>query len=212
MSGLQVKKNALSHLPEPSHFKNKLSGQYISDDDYAYARSIWHRFGMSSFKHYHDIYLTTDVVLLADVFEKFCLTSLQHFSLDPSHSITLPAFGWQCMLKQTGVELDYVYDVDMHIMFEKGIRGGISSIMKRSASANNHYLHNFDETREQSYISYIDMNSLYPHAMKDALPYSDFRWESEQVDFMNIADDAERGYILEVDLAYPADLHHSHNQ
>ena len=108
---------------------------------------------------------------------------------------------------------EHIDQRDHEVSLEKnGIRGGISSIMKRSASANNHYLHNFDETREQSYISYIDMNSLYPHAMKDALPYSDFRWESEQVDFMNIADNAERGYILEVDLAYPADLHHSHNQ
>ena len=99
---------------------------------------------MKTFKHYHNIYLTTNVILLAGVFEKFLKTSLQHFSLDPSHSITLPAFGWQRMLKQTEVELNYVYDIDMHIMFEKGIRGGISCIMKRSAVANNHYLYNFD--------------------------------------------------------------------
>ena len=56
------------------------------------------------------------------------------------------------------------------------------------------------------------MNSLYPHAMKDALPYGDFRWESEVVDFMNVPDDAERGYILEVDLIYPAELHTAHNK
>ena len=203
-----------SRLPDKSEFKSKLSDEELSDDDYNYAKYIWNHFKMNTFKDYHNLYLQTDVLLLADVFEKFRKTSLEYFKIDPTHFSSLPSFGWQCMLKQTGVKLDYVYDMNMHNLFEEGIRGGISSIMKRFAVANNSYLKNYNPDQPDSFIVYIDKNSLYPEAMKDYLPYSDFKWveDVDNIDIINVPSDAERGYILEVDLEYPPNLHNYHNQ
>merc|ERR1712055_329890 len=99
-------------------------------------------------------------------------------------------------------------------MYEEGIRGGISSIMKRFAVANNSYLKNYNPDQPDSFIVYIDKNSLYPQAMRDYLPYSDFKWvdDVDNINIINVPSDAERGYILEVDLEYPSYLHNFHNQ
>ena len=136
---------------------------------------------------YHNLYLKSDVLLLADVFEKFRYTSFKYFNIDPTHCCTLPSFGQQCMLKKTKVVLDDIYEIDMHIIYENGIRGGISSIMKRYAVANNKYLNTYNHDNEESFIVYIDKNSLYPQAMKDFLPYADFQQKENvnEIDIMN---------------------------
>ena len=168
-------KMSYPQLPAKEDFKSKLTNTTISDDDYLHAQNVWHTFNCTKFENYHDIYLICDVLLLSDVMEKFRATSMQFFNLDPLHHCSLPSFGWQCMLKQTKVKLDYVYDVNMHLMLEDGIRGGVSSVMKRYAKANNPYVFGHDATKENSYIVYIDKNSLYPEAMLHALPEGDLK-------------------------------------
>ena len=69
---------------------------------------------------YHDIYLESDVYLLADVFEHFRTTALSTYGLDPAHYLSLPGFSWDALLKQTNVSLDLLSDVDMHLFVEKG--------------------------------------------------------------------------------------------
>ena len=86
---------------------------------------------------YHDLYLNTDVLLLADVFEKFIKTCLNYYGLDPFHYFSSPGLSWDAMLKMTGVELELISDIDMHLFTEKGMRGGISYIAKRHSKANN---------------------------------------------------------------------------
>ena len=110
-----------------------------------------------------------DVLLLTDIIEKFRSTSVHFFNLDPLDHCSLPSFGWQCMLKKNNVKLDYVYDVNMHLMLGDGIRGGISSVMKRYARANNPY------SKENSYKISVDKNSMYPEAMLDPLPEGDLK-------------------------------------
>ena len=86
---------------------------------------------------YHDHYLEEDVLLLADVFEKFIDTCPK---LDPCHYFSPSGLSWDAMLKMIGVKLEKMIDIDMHLFIEKGLRGGISYIVKRCSKPNNKYL------------------------------------------------------------------------
>ena len=80
---------------------------------------------------YHDLYLKIDVLLLADVFEKFIKTCLHYYGLDPCQYFSLPELIWDAMLKMAGIKQDLISDIGMHLFFEKGMRSGISYICKR---------------------------------------------------------------------------------
>ena len=117
------------------------------------------------------------------------------------------------MLKMTGVELEKISDIDMYLFIEKGLRGGISYIAKRYAKANNKYMKNYDPTKPSKYITYFDMNNLYGWTMIRYLPYGRFKWlkNADNVDVISIMKRFDIGYILEVDLEYPDELHVLHN-
>ena len=110
---------------------------------------------------YHDLYLKTDVLLSADVFAKFIKTCLNYYGLDPCHYFSSPGLSWDAMLKMTGIELELISDIDMHLFIEKGMRGGISYIAKRHSKANNKYMENYDNNKENIFIMYLDANNLY---------------------------------------------------
>jgi hypothetical protein len=100
-------------------------------------------------------------------------------------------------------------------MVERGIRGGISMICKRFASANNVYLSNYDPKQENSFIVYLDVNNLYGYALSDYLPQKNFQWVDslvyEKINWVKLSNDSEIGYFIECDLEYPSYLHESHN-
>ena len=112
-----------------------------------------------------------DVLLLADIFEKFIDTSLKFYGLDPCHYFNSPGLSWDVMLKMTGVRLDKIVDIDMYLFIEKGLRGGVSYIIKRYVKANNKYMKNYDPKKVLKFVLYLDMNNLYGWAMNDYLPY-----------------------------------------
>jgi hypothetical protein len=199
-----------TQLPERSMFYSKLTDEHISEDDYTHAQNVWKTFGFRKFGEYHDLYLTLDVLLLADVFQNFRKFARRYYNLDPAHYITLPSFGWDAMLQMTGVRLELLQDVDMYLFLEGAIRGGTSVIPNRRAEANNKYLPNFDPTKPSTYIIYLDMNNLYGGVQEEPLPISDFKW-CRSVNVMEVEDDSIFGYILEVDLSYPEELHDKHN-
>ena len=116
---------------------------------------------MKTMKDYHDLYLKCDVLLLADVFEKFRNNSLKNYGLYPSHYLSAPSLSWDAMVKMTKIELQFIPDPDMDIFFEKGIRGGISYISNRYNKANNKYLKSYDSKEESKHIIYLDANNLY---------------------------------------------------
>ncbi|GFY78920.1 uncharacterized protein TNIN_96261 [Trichonephila inaurata madagascariensis] len=99
----------------------------------------------------------------------------------------------------------------MNLFIEKGIRGGVAMISHRYAKANNVYLSTYDSTLPSSYIIYLDANNLYGWAMSQHLPTHDFSWTDEDVNFMDVPNDSDIGYIFEVDLEYPDELHDLHN-
>ena len=110
---------------------------------------------------YHDLYLKTeDVILLADVLEKFIGVSLKYYGLDPCHYFNSPESSWDAMLKMTSVELELNSDIEMYLFVEKGIRRGISSIAKRYSKTNNKYMESCDISKLSRYITFLDANNL----------------------------------------------------
>ena len=114
----------------------------------------------------HDHYLKKDVLLSADVFEKFIDTCLKFYGLDPCHYFSSPGLSWDTMLKMTGMEFEKISDIDMYLFIEKRLRGGISYISKRYAKANNKYMNDYDSKKPSKFITYLDMNNLYGWGLK----------------------------------------------
>ena len=117
------------------------------------------------------------------------------------------------MLKMTEVKLELLEDVDMLLMIEKGIRGGISNAFKRYAKANNKFMKSFDPNLKSSFIVYLDANNLYGWAMSQPLPVGGFEWmnEEELGNWEKIVDEDGISCLLEVDLEYPRELHDFQN-
>ena len=130
---------------------------------------------MKNMGDYHDHYLI-DVLLLADVFEKFIDTCSKFYRLDPCHYFSSPGFSWDAMLKMTGVRLGKIVDIDMYLFIEKGLRGWISYIAKRYSDSINEYMKNYDPKKLSKFIAHLDMNNSYGWAMRGYLPYGRFKW------------------------------------
>ena len=160
---------------------------------------------------YHNLYLKSDVLLLADVSESFRKTCLQYYKLDPCHYFTSPGLSWDAMLKMTNIKLELMTDIDMFQFIEKGMHGGVSYIANRYGKANNKYMN----IMYIMYIMYLDTNNVYGWAMSQYLPAGNFKWMSDreikQIDLGKYKADGKQGLILEVDLEYPQELHDMHN-
>ncbi|KYN30743.1 hypothetical protein ALC56_14987 [Trachymyrmex septentrionalis] len=199
-------------LPPRESFYSSLTGDTVSESDYAHAANVWQRFSIRTLGEYSDLYLKTDVLLLADIFENFRESCVASYGLDPAHYYTLPGFTWDAMLKHTRVKFELLTDIDTIMFIERGIRGGLSQCSGRYAQANNKYMRSYDPSEPSSYLMYYDVNNLYGWAMCQSLPYAKFQWVEDAANFdaSAIAPDSPTGYILEVDLEYPQHVHDRH--
>ena len=202
-----------SQLPSIEAFYSKLNMSKIGEDDYQNAQRVWEEFGIRNLEDYHVLYLRTDVVLLANVYEAFRDTCLKHYSLHPAHFYTSPGLAWKACLKRTGIKLELLTDPDMLLMFEQGIRGGITQSVCKYAAANNKYMGDkFEPNEDTTYLQYLDANNLYGWAMSQPLATGGFRWvdvNPNKISELSALED--KGYLLEVDISYPKELHNPHN-
>ena len=159
-------------LPKKKDFNSSIkdgkqdkSNGHISDEQYQHLQNVWDTFSFNTFVDFHDHYLRKDVLLLADVFEKFIFMCLKYYSLDPCHYFSAPGLSWDAMLKMTKIALEKISDRDKYIFIEKGTRGGVSYINKR-----------YREASKNVNIFYLDMNNLYGCAKSQYLPYANFKW------------------------------------
>ena len=149
---------------EQANFYSSLSQEGITDDDYLHAQQVWGTFNCATLGDYHDLYLRTDVHLLADVFENFRKAAMATYKLDPAHYYTLHGYSWDALLKSTGVSLELLSDPDMYLFIEKGLRGGISMVSHRHAIANTPQMQNYNPEKPTSYLMYLDANNLSPRS------------------------------------------------
>ena len=205
-----VSKFSETQLPPKSEFYSKLNDEDIPEEDYQHAQNVWKTFNFETIKEYHDLYLKSDVLLLADVFENFRKSSMKHYKLDPCHYYTAPGLAWEARLKETKQHLELLHDYDMLMMFEEGIRGGITHISKRYSEANNKYMEKYDPYKPSKFITYLDANNL-----SQSLPTHGFEWMKdltvEKVMKIVNGNTKKCGYIFEVDLEYPKEFWVSHN-
>ena len=201
-------------LPPASSFYSKLNMSGVSDEDYEHAHDVWREFDIANVREYHDLYLQTNTILLANVFKSFRKVCIDNYGLDPAHFYTAPGLAWQACLKKTGVKLELLLDPDMLLMVERGIRGGITQSVHRWAAANNPYMRSDYKPNEPTrYLQYLDANNPYGWAMSQPLPTRGFRWADIHPDEISkLAHLKDRGYLLEVDIAYPRELHDHHNE
>ena len=180
-----------------------------------YIYKIGDTFNFNTFEDFHDHYFKKDVLLLADTFEKFISTCVKYYGLDPCHYFSAPGLSWDAMLKMTKVELEKISNPNKYMFFERRMRGGVSYINKRYSKANNKYCPDHDKEKPKNYIIYLDMNNLYGHAMSQYLPYANFKWvknmDKIKQKLMNIKSNSSTGYIIEVYLEYPQELHDNNN-
>ncbi|XP_015783859.1 uncharacterized protein LOC107361535 [Tetranychus urticae] len=204
-------------LPSIDKFYSNLSLKTIDQQTYDRLGAIWKHFKCKNLGDFHDVYLKVDVLLLTAIFQNFRATSLAQFGLDPCHYFSTPGLTWDASLKFTGMELDLLTDIDMILMIENQIRGGISCAMSRHAKANNQFSEEYNPEEPTSFIAYLDVNNLYGYALSDVLPCRNFEWVPENMfqnvihEILNSNQDRKTGYMLEVDLDYPASLHDLHN-
>ena len=185
----------------------------VSEGDYEHAQRVWKEFRIHNLEDYHNLYLRTDVIPLANVFEAFRDTCLEHYSLNPAHFCTSPGLAWKACLRKTRVRLELLTNPDMLLMFERGIRGGITQAVHHYASADNPYMGDrYNPREESSYLQYLDENNLYGWAMSQSLPTGRFGWVSiKPNEIGELAARTDKGYLLEVNVSYPKELHNPHN-
>ena len=201
-------------LPSREAFYSKLYGNECSVEDYTQAVAVWEKFNCKTFMDYHNLYLRSDVLLLADVWESFRNTCYTNYKLDCCYYYTAPGLSFDAMLQFTKVELELFTEVEMYEFVESGIRGGLSQISTRHAVANNKYMSNYNKDVQDSYIVYLDANNLYGHAMSQSMPVKNFQWNADawtKEKIMAIADDADTGYMFAVNLHIPESLHDKFN-
>ena len=197
------------------HHYSELNKECIRKEDLKHARKVCDTFKIKKLGEYHDLYVQSDTVLLADVFENFRDKCIEIYKLDPPHFLSAPGQAWKACLNRTEVELELLTDNDMLMMFEEGTRGGMCHATYRYAKANNKYMKNYNENKESSFLIYDDANNLYGFAMCKKLPVSDFKWVDDlsifTEDFIkNYDEDSDIGYNLEVDVEYPKSFHKLH--
>ena len=195
-------------LPAREAFYSKLRSEECSEAEYEHAVKVCNSFNCKTLQDYHDLYLKTDVLLLADVFENFRSVCRTQYQLDPAHYVSSPQLSWDSMLKKTEAKLELISYPEMFNMIDKSICGGVASVMQRYSKANNKYMEIFNPDHPSKYIFYTDCNNLYGWAMSQYLPSGGFKWltpeEATEIKWSEQKEEQPTGYFVECDLEYPA--------
>ena len=155
-------------------------------------------------------------LLLADIFENFRNKFIEKYELDPAYFLSAPGLTWQVCFKKTAVELELLTDPNTLLMFEKGIKGGITQSSLRYAEANNKYMKNFNKNKESSFLKYFDANNLYGWEMSQKLPKSCFKcvrdvFKIDEEFIKNYDNNSDIGFVLEVDSEHSKKFHDLHS-
>ena len=164
-------------------------------------------FKLNNLGEYHDLYVCADTAQLSDVFENFKYLCLKDYDLDPAYFLSSPTLA---MLKTTNARIELFTDIDMILMTEKAIRGGLTQLVERHAVANHKYLPSYDKSKKSIFLQYLDANNLYGYSMSQNLPLDGYKWANTLIVTDKFVKDydikSDKGYLLEVDVEYPVRL------
>ena len=193
---------------------SELQMKDINENDQKRAKKVWDVFEIKTLGEYNDLYVPADTAQLTDIFEKFRLLCLKEYQLDPAYFVSTPSLAFEAMLKITKAKIELFTDINMVLLTGKGMRGGLTQVVKKHAIANNKYLPTYDKSKKNVLLQYLDANNLYGYAMNKTLPLSGYKWADVSVftdDFIkNYDDEGDKGYSLEVDIEYPKELFSAH--
>ena len=201
-------------LPEKEEFYSNLNMEDITDADYMHPKRVRKDFAIKNLGGCHDLYLKSETLLLADVFENFRKMCLK--TLDPAKFLSAPGLARQAALKKTDVKLESLTDIDKLLMVEKEIRGVVCHAIHRYAKADHIYMKDYTKNKESLYLKYWDVNNLYGWAMSQKLPVNNFEWIEYTYQFnedfiQKYNEESDEGYFLAVDVQYPEKVHELHN-
>ena len=148
----------------------------ITDVDHRHASNVFKKFKLKHLGEYHDLYIQSDTLLLADVFRNSRNMCIEIYELDPAHFLSAPGLAWQACLKMKGIEVELLIEPDMLQTVENGVQGGICHAILRCAKANNKYMKDYNKDKEESFLQYDDANNLCGWAMSQPLPVDGFKW------------------------------------
>ena len=149
-----------SSLPNKKTFYSEMYLEDITDKDYTDAQKVFEELGLKSKGDYHDLFVQSYTLFFADLFENYRNKCIEIYELDPAHLLSAPGLAWQACLKKTGVKSELLTDIDMLLMVEKRISGGVCHAIHRYAKENNKYMKNYDKNTTASYLMYLDANNL----------------------------------------------------
>lgn len=222
-------------LPDIKQFTNDIGNAACEPEDYEHAVKVWNTFDCKNMMEYTELYLKSDVYLLAEVVTQLRNSIHREFGLDISHYLSLPMLSKDLMLKMTGEEVELISDMEMSNLLQRNIRGGVSFINTRyfeagvdggslkaaeekKASEKHATAEEKEEASADTSLLYLDANNLYGKAMSMPLPLRDFEWmeEEEVEDFTQnwqtlVTEEDGDGYIIEATLRYPEKLHEAHS-
>ena len=164
-------------LPHKRAFYSSLNMEDITDVHYRHAKRVFKKINSKNLGDYHELYVKSGTLLLADVFENFVNKCIEKSELDPAHFLSSPVLAWQACLKTTRIKLELLTDIEMLLMIKNVVRGGMYHTIYRYARANNKYKKNYDKNKESSYIQYLDADNLYGWAVFQKVPVNGFKWK-----------------------------------
>ncbi len=199
-----------SGFPAKEEFdRNHLRGADISQEEYDFAKEVYEKFECKNFGDYHNLYLKTDVLLLADYWANFCRMCLEQYRIDPNHYFSAAGMAFDAALLKTDAKLELLKDVDMYHFIRKGMRGGMSQACQQYAKANNEHCRDYDPNKDKTWLCYFDATALYSWAMMQCLPTGGHEFcDNVSIDeILATADDAPKGYLVKCKLVVPKEKH-----
>ena len=162
-------------LPEREEFYSNLNMEDITDADYKHGKKVKKKFEIKTLGELHDLYVQSNTVLLADVFENFRNKFIKNTNLN--HLIFISTWiSMTSMIEKTDVKLELLTNIDVLLMVQKRIRGGVFNSIHQYAATKNKYMKKYNTDNESSYIMCLDPNNIYGWAMPQKLPVDSFEW------------------------------------
>ena len=194
-------------LPSRDRFYSSLKQTSVSEEDYKFALEVFEKGKCKNIKDYLELYLKTDVYLLAEIFENFRKTIFLNYSLDPAQLLTISSLAMQAALLQSKRKIELLRDISVITDFETSVRGGLTSVVQGKNTFNNEYLKDYDEKKDITTGIFLDVNSLYATVLSGKLPVGNFHELSEKeikdLDLDKVDLNGNHCYALKVDFEIP---------